>query len=662
MNQLFTPIKIGRNTLRNRLVMSPMTRSRADDATGVPAESTALYYAQRADGGLIVTEGTFPSPMGKGYVRTPGIHSDAQVRAWKAVTEAVHAKGGIIFLQLMHTGRISHPSMLPGGALPVAPSAIQPKGTVFTATGPQDLVTPRALATGEIAQVIDEYRLATRRALEAGFDGVELHAASGYLPEQFLSSETNQRTDRYGGSLENRARFIVEVLGAMVAEAGSDRVGIKISPEMNFNDVKDAAPQETYRYLVEQIAPLKLAYLHLAAQAKVAFDYSALLRPLFHGAFLLGGGLTQEKAEAAIRDGRAEAAVFGSLYLANPDLVQRFQLGAPLNQPQRETFYSAGPQGYTDYPTLAASANRAVRIHAYGGADVPRLELVSRPAAAAGEVVVRVHAAGVNGLDWKIRDGLVRDAFPLALPAILGIELAGTVAEVGAEVSGFAIGDRVMGPLAGLGAYSDYVAVAASKLAHTPAGLDDVQAAAIPVAALTAWQALFDAGELKRGQTVLIHGAAGGVGSFAVQLARLAGARVVATAQEANAGYLQGLGADLVIDYRSSNFWERSGKVDLVLDLVGGETLAKSWQVLDAGGRIVSTAAPEIMAQAAAGKPGKWFQMKPDALRLAELATMVADGRLTVRVSEIAELSDINGAIERNKTGHGAGKTVVRFA
>jgi N-ethylmaleimide reductase len=662
MNQLFTPIKIGRNTLRNRLVMSPMTRSRADDATGVPAESTAQYYAQRADAGLIVTEGTFPSPMGKGYVRTPGIHSDAQVQAWKAVTEAVHAKGGIIFLQLMHTGRISHPSMLPGGALPVAPSAIQPKGTVFTATGPQELVTPRALAAGEIAQVIDEYRLATRRALEAGFDGVELHAASGYLPEQFLSSETNQRTDRYGGSLENRARFIVEVLGAMVAEAGSDRVGIKISPEMNFNDVKDAAPQETYRYLVEQIAPLKLAYLHLAAQAKVAFDYSALLRPLFHGAFLLGGGLTQEKAEAAIRDGRAEAAVFGSLYLANPDLVQRFQLGAPLNQPQRETFYSAGPQGYIDYPTLADSANRAVRIHAYGGADVPQLELVARPAAAAGEVVVRVQAAGVNGLDWKIRDGLVRDAFPLALPATLGIELAGTVTEVGAGVSGYAIGDRVMGPLAGLGAYSDYVAVAASKLAHTPAALDDVQAAAIPVASLTAWQALFDAGELKRGQTVLIHGAAGGVGSFAVQLARLAGARVVATAQGVNAGYLQGLGADLVIDYRSSNFWERSGKVDLVLDLVGGETLAKSWQVLAAGGRIVSTAAPEIMAQAAAGKPGKWFQMKPDASRLAELATMAADGRLTVRVSEIAELSDINGAIERNKTGHGAGKTVVRFA
>jgi len=661
MNKLFTPTKIGRIILRNRLVMSPMTRSRADDTTGVPSDATVLYYSQRADAGLIITEGTFPSAMGKGYVRTPGIYSDAQVQAWKVVTQAVHAKGGVIFMQLMHTGRISHPSMLPGNAAPVAPSAIQPKGTVFTATGPQPLEMPRALTTAEIAGVIDEYRLATRRALEAGFDGVELHAASGYLPEQFLSSETNQRTDNYGGSLENRARFILDVLAAMAAEAGSDRVGIKISPEMNFNDVKDAAPQETYKYLVQKIAPLNLAYLHLAVQAKVEFDYSRLLRPLFKGSFLQGGGLNQESANILICEKQAEAVVFGSLYLANPDLVQRFQLDAPLNKPERETFYSAGMQGYTDYPMLATSANRAVRIHAYGGPDVPKLELVARPVAGPGEVVVRVRAAGVNGLDWKIRDGLVKDAFPLPLPATLGIELAGVVVELGEGVTEFAVGDRAMGPLAGLGGYSDYVAVAAGKLVLTPASLDDVQAAAIPVAALTAWQALFDAGELKQGQTVLIHGAAGGVGSFAVQFARLAGARVVATAQSANTGYLSGLGADQVIDYRTANFWEHTGNVDLVLDLVGGDTLTKSWQVLAADGQIVSTAAPEIMGRTPQGKRGKWFQMKADGHKLAEIAGMVADGRLRVRVSEIAELSDINGAIERNKTGHGAGKTVVKF-
>ncbi|MGC1550770.1 MAG: alkene reductase [Rhodanobacter sp.] len=360
MNTLFTSTRIGRYTLPNRLIMSPMTRSRADDDTGVPSDVTATYYSQRADAGLIITEGAYPSPMGKGYVRTPGIHSAAQISAWKNITDAVHAKGGRIFLQLMHTGRISHSSMLPGGAAPVAPSAIQPAGKVFTASGPQDFGMPRALTTDEVAGVVEDYRQATRHALEAGFDGVELHSASGYLPEQFLSSSTNQRTDRYGGSVANRARFILEVLAAMVAEAGSDRVGIKVAPEMGFNDISDATPQETYRYLVEQLAPLELAYLHVAL-FKNDFDYHGVLRPLFKGAYLQGSGLTKETAESLIARGRADAAVFGSLYLANPDLVQRFRVGASLNAPDRETFYSAGPRGYIDYPTLDDTAlNEAV--------------------------------------------------------------------------------------------------------------------------------------------------------------------------------------------------------------------------------------------------------------------------------------------------------------
>ncbi|MBX9596577.1 MAG: alkene reductase [Roseomonas sp.] len=255
MNTLSTAVQIGRYTLRNRMVMAPMTRSRANDADGVQSELAVTYYRQRATAGLIVTEGVFPSAMGKGYVRTPGIHTDAQVAAWKLVADAVHAEGGRIFMQLMHTGRISHPSMLPGGALPVAPSAIKPAGQSFTANGMEDFVTPRALETSEVAGIVAEYRLATRRALEAGFDGVELHAASGYLPEQFLSSGSNQRGDQYGGSIPNRARFILEVLDAMIAEAGSDRVGIKISPEMGFNDIKDDSPVETYAYLVRQLAP-----------------------------------------------------------------------------------------------------------------------------------------------------------------------------------------------------------------------------------------------------------------------------------------------------------------------------------------------------------------------------------------------------------------------
>lgn len=351
MNPLNETVRIGRYTLRNRLVMAPMTRSRADDTTGVPSALALQYYEQRADAGLIIAEGTFPSPMGKGYVRTPGIHSAAQIEGWTRITEAVHARGGLIFLQLMHTGRISHPSMLPDGATPVAPSAIAAVGQTYTATGLQDFIVPRALDTDEIAAIVDEYRLATRHALQAGFDGVELHAASGYLPEQFLSSGTNQRTDRYGGSLENRARFIVEVLEAMIEEAGSDRVGIKISPEMGFNSVTDAAPQETYQYLVQRVGILQLAYLHLARTGG-AFDYRALVRPLFNGALLFGGGLDRDSAASLIASRDADAAVFGSLYLANPDLLQRFVAGAPLNAPERETFYSDGPQGYIDYPVL----------------------------------------------------------------------------------------------------------------------------------------------------------------------------------------------------------------------------------------------------------------------------------------------------------------------
>ena len=305
--------------------------------------------------------------------------------------------------------------------------------------------------------------------------------------------------------------------------------------------------------------------------------------------------------------------------------------------------------------------NRALRIHAYGVPDALKIDSIAIPAAASGQVTVRVRAAGVNAVDWKIRDGWLQNDFPLPLPATLGVELAGDVIEVGQDVNGFAIGDRVMGPVSGLGAYADYVTVASDTLVKTPASLTDERAAAIPVGALTAWQALFEAGELKRGQTVLIHGAAGGVGSFAVQFARLAGARVITTAQGINAGYLRGLGADEVIDYRTSSFWERTRDIDLVLDLVGGAVLANSCQVLADAGRIVSAAAPDVTAQTPPGKHGIWFQMRPDAAQLAEIVGMIDQGAVKVEVSEAAGLSDATAAIERNKTGHGPGKTVILF-
>ncbi|CAD5366074.1 N-ethylmaleimide reductase [Rubrivivax sp. A210] len=353
MSPLLSPVRIGRTLAANRLVMAPMTRSRAD-ADGAPGALTVTYYAQRASAGLIITEGVFPSAMGKGYVNTPGMATPAQLAAWKKVTEAVHAQGGRIFMQLMHCGRVSHPSLL-GGATPVAPSAIKPDGQAWTPVGQVDFVTPRELSLAEIAGVVDEYRQATHRALDAGFDGVELHGASGYLPEQFLSSGSNQRQDAYGGTAENRARFMLEVLDAMAAEAGADRVGIKLSPEMNYNSITDAAPQETYTCLVDQLRGKGLAYLHVALFG-AKFDYHALLRPRFDGAYLVGSGLTQASAEKLLAEGKADAAVFGSAFLANPDLPERFRVGAALNAPDHKTFFSPPTaQGYIDYPALATA-------------------------------------------------------------------------------------------------------------------------------------------------------------------------------------------------------------------------------------------------------------------------------------------------------------------
>lgn len=331
--------------------MAPMTRCRAE-TEGVPSALAIEYYVQRASAGLIITEGTAPSAVGQGYARTPSIYSAAQVAAWKKITDAVHAKGGRMFLQLMHVGRIGHSANRFTKEPLIAPSAIRAAGQMWTdALNMQDFDTPRALETSDIPGVIEDFALATRNGLAAGFDGVELHSASGYLPMQFLSTGANRRTDKYGGNLENRLRFVIETLEAMIKAAGSaSRIGIKISPAMPFNDIQDDNPAETYTALVKAISPMGLAYLHVLQTALPnTFD---MLRPLFKGPFLAGGGFTAESGDAMLAAGKADFIVYGKLFVANPDLPARFAKKAALNTPDPSTFYSAGTQGYTDYASL----------------------------------------------------------------------------------------------------------------------------------------------------------------------------------------------------------------------------------------------------------------------------------------------------------------------
>lgn len=347
---LFSPLKLGDYSLSNRIVMAPMTRSRAD-YQGVLPPLTAEYYGSRADAGLLITEGTAPSASGLGYARTPGIFTPEQIASWRTVTEAVHARSGKIFLQIMHVGRIAHSANRTIPDAPIAPSAIRAAGQMWTdAQGMQPNDMPRSLELSEIPAVIAEFAQATRNALTAGFDGVELHAASGYLPNQFLSPSANQRTDAYGGSIENRIRFVGETLDAIIAAAGSSgKVGIKVSPGMKFNDINDEDPLPTYLALAKAIAPKHLAYLHVM---RAGIGAESALREAYSGTFLVGGGFLKAEANKTLEEGRADAIVFGSSYLANPDLVKRLQLDAPFNQPDQSTFYTPGPKGYTDYPLL----------------------------------------------------------------------------------------------------------------------------------------------------------------------------------------------------------------------------------------------------------------------------------------------------------------------
>jgi len=357
---LFSPFCLGTLELPNRIVMAPMTRNRAGPGNA-PTALNATYYAQRAGTGLIVAEASQVSPQGLGYPGTPGIHSPEQIAGWKLVTDAVHAAGGRIFLQLWHVGRISHPSLQPGGALPVAPSAIAPAGQAWTLEGMKPYVTPRALETAEIPGIVAQYRQGAANAKAAGFDGVEVHAAHGYLLDQFLRDKTNHRTDKYGGSAENRARLLVEVMEAVADEWGGDRTGVHLSPtNLAFNDISDSDPAQTFSTAVRALDRLGLAYLHLVEPGPAdpvgpgpRLD-AAFFRPLWRGTLLVNKAYDLDRANAVLHSGGADLVSFATLFIANPDLPERFRRGGPFNPAERKTYYGGSAKGYTDYPALGA--------------------------------------------------------------------------------------------------------------------------------------------------------------------------------------------------------------------------------------------------------------------------------------------------------------------
>ncbi|MFI7241413.1 alkene reductase [Streptomyces qinglanensis] len=356
MTTAFEPVVLGGRPLANRVVMAPMTRSRAYGPGAEPTELMATYYAQRAGAGLIVTEGIQPSAAGQGYPDTPGLHTPGQVRAWRTVTDAVHRAGGVIFAQLMHTGRIGHPSLLPEGLVPQAPSAVAAKGQVFTHEGPKDFVTPKALSGTDVEEAIADFAAAARNAIEAGFDGVEIHGANGYLIHQFLADNTNRRSDAWGGSTRGRIRFAAEVAAAVAASIGSHRVGLRISPGNRYNDIVEDHPGEVYGALLERLADLDLAYLHLMEGPDS--ELTARLRAAWPGPFVLNPfthpDATGPDALKLVEDGSADMVAYGALFLANPDLPRRLAAGGPFNAPDRATFYGGGHRGYTDYPALTA--------------------------------------------------------------------------------------------------------------------------------------------------------------------------------------------------------------------------------------------------------------------------------------------------------------------
>lgn len=356
---LTQPFKLGDLTLPNRVVMAPLTRNRATHGTDAPNDLAATYYRQRAGAGLIVSEGTQISQQGQGYVWTPGMHSDAQIAGWRKATDAVHEAGGRIFAQLWHVGRVSHVSLQPNGGAPVSSSAIRAKTRTYLGEGFAEVSEPRALEAAEIAGVVADFANAAANAKRAGFDGVELHGANGYLVDQFLRDGVNKRTDAYGGPIENRARFALEVIDALTKVWPASRVGIRIAPTSPANDVSDSNPAATFGYLVAKLSERKIGYIHVVEGATqgdrniAPFDWAAL-RKSFSGAYIANNGYTREMAIEALAGGHADLVAFGRAFIANPDLVERLRRGAALTEGNRATFFGGGAEGYTDYPALSA--------------------------------------------------------------------------------------------------------------------------------------------------------------------------------------------------------------------------------------------------------------------------------------------------------------------
>lgn len=367
--QLFTPLQLGALELPNRIIMAPLTRSRASQPGDIPNAMNARYYAQRAGAGMIVSEATQISRQGQGYALTPGIYTDAQVQGWKQVTGAVHAAGGRMAMQLWHVGRISHHVLQDNGQAPVAPSAIRSdtgESFVVLPEGPKRVPcdTPRALDTAEIPGIIADYAQAAKNALAAGFDMLELHSANGYLLQQFLATNSNQRTDQYGGSLENRARIVLEAMDAIIAVAGAARVGVRISPHFNRHDISDEQTEAIHLHLAREFNKRGIAYIHIAEPdwaggPALTDDFRKQLRAAYSGRIIVCGNYTPESAEVRIASGLADAVAFGRPFIANPDLVTRFKLHAPLNKPNPATFYGGGEEGYTDYPSLESVHDNA---------------------------------------------------------------------------------------------------------------------------------------------------------------------------------------------------------------------------------------------------------------------------------------------------------------